>query len=130
MARPARPRPVAPAPRAAVSVPPELLIGALAECWSDSGHESDLGSAWGNYGRARRAWCAEHRLDTHEQSLALPSGAPWALAVPAWMAESGRPYDDPADRLARLGLTPTDLPALRRAAQARIRSTDPSRRTT
>ncbi len=129
MPRRREPEPVEPA-RGPLEVPDVLRLGALSECWSDTGHEHDLGSAWTNFGRGRQAWGAAEGLTGEQVRDLVPGGAPWSIEVPAWQRESGRPYDDPAERLDRLGLHDTDLPALRQAAHALIPTADTHRRTT
>ncbi len=91
------------APRSDVTVPPELAVGALAEVWADGPH--DLGTAFLRHSRARRAWEQREHLDTAAACALVPAGGPWSLDSP-----------DAAERLARLGFTPDDLPRLRRAA--------------
>ena len=103
------------APRAAVTVPPELAVGPLAEVWANGPH--DLGTAYMRHGRARRAWERSEHVDIAAACALVPAAGPWSLA-------------SSPERLARLGFTPDDLPRLRRAAEARTRTTEPSRRTT
>lgn len=106
-----RRRPATP-DRTGIAVPPELRCGALSEVWSTTGHRYDLGSAWGRHGQARRAFCAAAGLDTAAECALMPSAGPWALE-----SEHG------PERLARLGFTPADIPALRVAAQLRYAQT-------
>jgi len=97
-----------------VIVPPEFVVGPLAEVWGAG--PGDLGGAYMCHGPARMTWERDARLDTALACAIAPVFGPWALASPGG-----------AERLARLGITPDDLPALR--AAARDRTTDPSRRT-
>lgn len=105
MARAARPRQPVQRPAGDVTVPPEFVVGPLAEVWSDSGRPDDLGSAFQRHARARRAWQEAAHLTTADACALAPVRGPWALASP-----------DGPDRLARLGFTADDLPRLRRAA--------------
>lgn len=115
------------APRGAVQAPAEFLVGALAECWSEHGQPLDLGGAFGRYYRALGAWQRAEGLGVGEvcAAAAVPR-SPWSLAT--CDAEGRAGVAD--DRLARAGVTHADLPRLRLAAGVRIRSTEPSRRTT
>lgn len=114
------------APRAAVAVPPELAVGALAEVWAEHGHPHDLGTALGRYQQSLGAWQRAEGLSVAEMCAAVAGPrSPWSLAT---YDAKGRAADAD-DRLARAGVTRTDVPRLRRAAEARTRSTEPSRRT-
>jgi hypothetical protein len=110
------------APGSAVVVPAELRVGALAEVWAEHAEPLDLGGAWSRYHRALAAWVAAEGLTVAQWSTATGPRSPWSLAA---HDADGR-SDDADDRLARAGLTRTDLPALRRAAGAY----DINRRTT
>jgi hypothetical protein len=100
-----------------LTVPPELAVGGLIEVWGEE--RAEFGafiSAWGRYSRARTSWEQAHGLDTRTACRLLPRVRPWSATDPG------------ADvRLARLGLTRSDLPRLRRAAGER--NTEPTRRT-
>lgn len=109
------------APPPTAAAPPELLVGALAEVWAEHAHPHDLGGAHMRYGAALHAWQAAEHLTTAQMcELVNVPRSPWSLAT----------YDadgqDADARLALAGVTRTDLPALRRAAQER---TTDSRRT-
>ncbi len=111
--------------RTGVVVPVELACGACLEVWGDPAGEAEaewgpmgaLLAAWGRFSRARTAWEKAEALDTATSCRLLPGGAPWSVTGP------GGP-----DRLARLGLTTTDLPTLRAAAQERVAASDPATR--
>lgn len=108
------PEPVEQAP-ADVTVPPEFVLGPLAEVWGDG--PGDLGTAYRRHSRARMTWERDAGLDTATACANAPVGGPWALDSP-----------DGAERLARLGFTTDDLPRLRRAAGTH--DTSPRRSTT
>lgn len=103
MARPARPRLVVAPPRADVTVPPEFVVGPLAEVWADGPH--DLGTAHMRHSRARMTWERATGLTTALACAIAPVRGPWSLESPR-----------AAERLAALGFTPDDLPRLRRVA--------------
>lgn len=123
-----RPRDKRPPQRASgpVQAPAELLLGALAEVWAEHGHRHDLGGSFGRYQRALRDWETSEGLTTAEMcaAVAVPR-SPWSVATHD--SEGRAAAAD--DRLARAGVTRADLPRLRRAAEVRTRTTEPSRRT-
>ena len=92
-------------------------MGACAEVWGETGGPYDLLTARGRYSRARGGWEAAEGLDTVTSYRLLPATGPWSVT------DQHGP-----DRLARLGLTATDLPALRAAALERTTQTDPHTR--
>lgn len=106
MARAARPRLVVPPPRVDVTVPPEFVVGPLDVVWGDG--PGDLGGAHMRHSRARMTWERATGLTTALACAIAPVRGPWSLESP-----------HAAERLAALGLTPDDIPALRRAAQGR-----------
>ncbi len=106
------------APRTGVVVPPELAVGGLVQVWAEVVPDHGVPiSTFTRYSAARDAWAAAEQLDTPTSCRLLPGGAPWSVTAP------GGP-----DRLASLGLSTTDLPALRAAAQERVAASDPATR--
>jgi hypothetical protein len=103
--------------RSGVVVPPELAVGPCVEVWSLTGHLHDLISARSGYSRARTSWERAEGLDGVTSYRLLRASGPWSVTTP------GGP-----DRLARLGLSVADIPALREAAQARAEAADPAHR--
>ncbi len=97
------------------AVPPELLIGPLAEVWAEDG--ADLLDARRRYGIARRAREASTEVERPTSYALLPATAPWRLTDPGGTA-----------RLARIGVSADRLPELR-AVTARVATHD-HRRTT
>ena len=100
------------AERTAGALPPELAIGRCIEVWS--GHPLAANaeyepwySAWRNWSTARHALPDEPRR---------AGGAPWSLTGAD--RKHGPAYAD--QRLRRAGVTRNDIPALRRAASARL----------
>lgn len=113
-------RKVEPAPATdAVTVPPELALGMVPEIWGDPaephGRLHELAMARFAWSDAARAWEASVGIGFYEHSRRLPRTHP---------GPPGKPPPTFAERLAELGLSPADVPALRRAAQARVRDTD------
>lgn len=85
------------------TVPPEFVVGPLAEVWGDGPH--DLGAAHMRHSRARMTWERAVGLTTALACAIAPVRGPWSLESP-----------HAAERLAALGFTTDDLPRLRRAA--------------
>lgn len=104
-----------PTPAMTGTVPDEFRVGPLADVWADGPH--DLGTAYVRHSRARMAWERAAGLDTALACAIAPVSGPWSLDGPHGV-----------ERLAALGLTPDDLPRLRRAAGTH--DTTPNRRTT
>lgn len=83
-------------------VPPELIIGALADVWATEPGGVDLIEGKRRYNAARRAWQAAAGLDGPASFGLLPAKSPYRLT------DSGGP-----SRLARYGFTPDQVPWLR-----------------
>lgn len=99
------------ADRTAGALPPELAVGRLIEVWSSHLPPTTADptyDAWRNWSTARYALLGDY--PNHA------GGAPWSLAD--CDRKHGPAYAD--QRLRRAGVTRADIPALRRAAAARL----------
>jgi hypothetical protein len=106
-------------------LPTEFAIGACIEVWAEEvpaqagTHPVFPINAHGRYLRAFRAWADKAGISQGRDRFALrPGSAPWSIE---YLTEQGRSRDV-AERLARAGTTTSDIPRLRRTAQAWIDS--------
>lgn len=106
-----------PTPQMDSAVPPEIAVGSCVEIWSESGHPHDLGTAFGRYGMARRAWEVVANLDVATSCALVPPSSPYSVTTPQGL-----------QRLAARGYSPEDVTWLRIAAQQRANDTDPTNR--
>lgn len=111
------PKPAPAAPRGRPVVPPELRCGAVTEVWAEA--EGDLLHARRNYLDAAYAWRADLGLTDAEWAHALPPRSPYRLSDAGGL-----------ERLASYGVSPTQLPDLRAAAQHRVATSTTTRRST
>lgn len=98
------------------SLPPELALGRCIEVWSATADSQGVLSAFTRWRQALNAYGDEAGIPHDERHKLVSAGASWSIDL--WLA-AGR-GGEVQSRLDSAGVTLSDIPALRRAAEDRV----------